>query len=338
MTLVAVIGLIGWSTTVPPVPEREPWVPITRLPDAVSQPSLSPDGRQVTFIRGSDTFYGPGQVYLKTLPDGEPVALTHDSLKKMSPTFSPDGSRIAYTTVNALFEWDTWVVTRSGRVPPKPWLRNASGLIWTSPQRVLFSEMRRVPHMGIVAADENGLNRARRLLSAARTCDGASIVSITRPQVGAGRGNGQGSRMGALPRRCHGRPLAGSPGRAAACRVHVRCLVARRQLDLRDLGRGGARHIWRQRFPGGQPEQLTFGPTAEDGIAVAPDGRSLIASVALQKWSIWLHEAQGERQISALEGTAVNAKFTRDGKKLCYVHRQRVSVRLCDAARAGMGR
>ena len=82
---------------------------------------------------------------------------------------------------------------------------------------------------------------------------------------------------------------------------------------------GGANHIWRQRLPDGQPEQMTFGPTVEDGVAAAPDGGSLIASVALQNGSIWLHEPRGERQISALEGTAVNAKFTKDGKKLCYV-------------------
>ena len=41
---------------------------------------------------------GPGQVYVKMLPDGEPVQLTHDTLPKMSPAFSPDGTRIAYTT------------------------------------------------------------------------------------------------------------------------------------------------------------------------------------------------------------------------------------------------
>ena len=29
----------------------------------------------------------------------------------MSPVFSPDGSRIAYTVVNwGTFEWDTWTV------------------------------------------------------------------------------------------------------------------------------------------------------------------------------------------------------------------------------------
>jgi hypothetical protein len=41
--------------------------------------------------------------------------------------------------------------------------------------------------------------------------------------------------------------------------------------------------------------------------------------VAVQNGAVWLHEAQDERQISALEGTAVNAKFTRDGERLCYV-------------------
>ena len=38
-------------------------------------------------------------------------------------------------------------------------------------------------------------------------------------------------------------------------------------------------HIWRQRFPDGKPEQFTFGPTSQEGIAMAPDGKSLITSV-----------------------------------------------------------
>ena len=41
------------------------------------------------------TVFGPGQIYVKLLPDGEPVQLTHDDLNKMNPKFSPDGARIA---------------------------------------------------------------------------------------------------------------------------------------------------------------------------------------------------------------------------------------------------
>jgi Tol biopolymer transport system component len=80
---------------------------------------------------------------------------------------------------------------------------------------------------------------------------------------------------------------------------------------------GGTYHIWRQRFPDGQPEQITSGPTEEEGIAMAPDGRSFVTAVAVQNVSAWLHDPKGERQIS-LEGNTVNVQFTADGRKLFY--------------------
>jgi len=80
---------------------------------------------------------------------------------------------------------------------------------------------------------------------------------------------------------------------------------------------GGAYHIWRQRFPDGEPEQITSGPTEEEGIAVAPDGRSIVTAVGLRQRSVVLRAGQGDRQIS-LEGYAFNPKFTRDGKRLLY--------------------
>ena len=70
-------------------------------------------------------------------------------------------------------------------------------------------------------------------------------------------------------------------------------------------------------FPDGQPEQITSGPTEEEGIAMAPDGRSFVTAVALQNTSLWIHDANGERQIS-VEGNAAEPRFTPDGKKLCY--------------------
>jgi hypothetical protein len=80
---------------------------------------------------------------------------------------------------------------------------------------------------------------------------------------------------------------------------------------------GGLYHIWRQRFPDGKPEQVTSGPTEEEGTAMAPDGRSLITPVGLDNVSVWIHDAHGDRQIS-LEGNATDPKFTPDGKRLLY--------------------
>jgi eukaryotic-like serine/threonine-protein kinase len=79
----------------------------------------------------------------------------------------------------------------------------------------------------------------------------------------------------------------------------------------------GAFHIWRQGFPDGHPEQVTSGPTEEEGIAMAPDGRSFVTAVGVSNVSIWVHTASGERQIS-LEGNAAYPRFTLDGRKLCY--------------------
>ena len=80
---------------------------------------------------------------------------------------------------------------------------------------------------------------------------------------------------------------------------------------------GGAFHTWRQRFPDGQPEQITSGPTEEEGLAMAPDGRSFITAVGLTQSSVWLHDGGGDRQVS-LEGYAYAPKFTPDGKRLLY--------------------
>ena len=100
----------------------------------------------LAFIRGPGTFVTEGQIYVKLLPEGEPMQLTRDDQHKMSPQFSPDSSRIAYTV-----PWDTWTVPVLGG-EPRRMLPNAAGLIWIEPQRLLFSEIKSGLHMAIVSA------------------------------------------------------------------------------------------------------------------------------------------------------------------------------------------
>src|SRR5437764_8754964 len=49
-------------------------------------------------------------------------------------------------------------------------------------------------------------------------------------------------------------------------------------------------HIWRQRFPNGKPEQITFGVTQEEGVHFAPDGRSFVTSVGASQSTVWVHD------------------------------------------------
>ncbi len=298
--------------------EGSAWVQLTDLPDSVSQPALSPDGRMLTFIRGPSTFVGPGEIYVKMLPGGEPVQLTRDNGPKMGPVFSPDGTEIAYTAVGmgAPWNWDTWVVpVINGR--PRLWLPNASGLVWRDKGTLLFSEVKNNDiHMAIVAAGESRAGAHDVYVPASNrgmahrsypSPDGKWVLLV------------EMDRAAWLP--CRLVPMDGSsPGRAVGP-AHAGCTAGAWSPDGKTMylnsSSGGVFHVWRQPFPDGEAEQITSGPTEEEGIAVAPDGRSFITAVGRKQGSVWLREPGRERQIS-LEGYSFDPAFTPDGKRLCY--------------------
>src|SRR5467141_1486553 len=102
-------GLFYLATPTVPVTSPSEYTQLTNFTDSASAPSLSPDGRMVTFKRGDTSFLSPGQIFVKLLPNGESVQLTTSAGRKYGPVFTPDGSRVAYTQV-ASGAWDTWTV------------------------------------------------------------------------------------------------------------------------------------------------------------------------------------------------------------------------------------
>jgi eukaryotic-like serine/threonine-protein kinase len=317
VALIAAAGYGWWLLKRPAAaPARSEWVQITNLPDSAVQPALSPDGRMLTFIRGPSSFITNGQVYVKLLPSGEPKQLTHDDAEKMSPVFSPDGSRIVYTESMGPI-WDTWEAPVLGG-EPRLWLPNASGLGWLGKSKLLFSEIKDgAMHMAIVTADESrGGSRDLYVPSHDRgmahhaypSPDGKWMLIVEMNE----RGDIVPCRLTPLDGSSAGQQV-GPPG--GQCRIAAWSPDGEWMYFTSDSG--GAYHTWRQRFPNGAPEQITAGPTEEEGIAMAPDGRSFITAVGLRQSSIWLHDAAGDRQIS-LEGYAFGPKFTPDGKRLLY--------------------
>jgi Tol biopolymer transport system component len=81
---------------------------------------------------------------------------------------------------------------------------------------------------------------------------------------------------------------------------------------------GNGFHLWRQRFQDGEPQQLTFGPTEQEGIAVDPSGTSLITAAGTEESTVWMRDQDRDRQIST-EGYASSAQFTADGQQLFFL-------------------
>ena len=293
------------------------YIQLTNFSDSATAPSLSPDGRMVAFKRGGDSFLGPGQIFVKLLPNGESVQLTTSPGGKYGPVFTPDGTRIAYTN-RVSGEWDTWTVpVLSGQ--PVRLLPNASGLTWIADHLVLFSEITGSGlHMGIVTAtDSRAAWRQIYIQPDEHAMAHYSYLSPDRRSVLVVEMTG----AHAFTQPCRLVPFDGS---SAGRQVGPRgtCLSAAWSPDGRWMYFaavvGGTSHLWRQRFPDGAPEQITFGPLEEEGIAVAPDGRSLVTSIGMRRSALWIHDAAGERAIVS-EGYASAPRVSRDGARVFYL-------------------
>jgi serine/threonine protein kinase/Tol biopolymer transport system component len=311
-----VVGAFAWMRSSGGPADLSRWMQITRLPDSVTQPALSADGKMLAFLRGTNTFIGESELYVKLLPDGDPVQITHDKTRKMSPVFSPDGSRIAYTVLGPNSTWDTWTVPAFGGTPAL-WLPNAAALTWTGQQHILFSEIKTGQHMAIISALENRAGSRdvyvpphefgmahRSYLSP----DGRWVLIVEMNEVSYW-----------LP--CRLAPYEGSsPGKPVG--PQGLCTSAAWSPDGKWMYFSAAAavdeyHIWRQRFPDGKPEQITSGPTQEEGIAVSPDGQSLITAVALRQRPVWFHDRSGDHQIS-LQGYGSSPRLDMQNRKLYY--------------------
>ena len=311
-------GAMLFYVTKPTAPVTSPseYVQLTNFTDSATAPSLSPDGRMVTFKLGGTSFLSPGQIFVKLLPNGESVQLTTSAGRKYGPVFTPDGSRVAYTQVDS-GKWDTWTVPVLGGQPTR-FLPNASGLTWIADHRVLFSEIKTGLHMGIVTATDNRADlREIYIQPDEHAMAHYSYASPDRKSVLVVEMSG----AHAFTQPCRLIPFDGSSaGRQVG--PQGTCLSAAWSPDGRWMYFGavvgGSSHLWRQRFPDGAPEQITFGPLEEEGIALAPDGRSIVTSVGMRRSAVWIHDAAGERAIVS-EGYASAPRFSRDGTRVFYL-------------------
>jgi Tol biopolymer transport system component len=280
----------------------------------------------LAFIRGEKAFDGPGDVYVKLLPDGEPVQLTHDGRDKVGPlAFSPDGSRVVFSE----YTNDSWTVPVLGGEPSRL-LANAGTLSWvdstTSPRRVMYSALTGEGiHLGIMTATESRSEERKVYLPAdVNGMAHRSFLSPDRKSVLIVEMNASAW----LP--CRIVPFDGSSSGRRVGPAPAQCTDAAWSPDGKwmyfSANAGSGYHIWRQRYPDGAPEQVTSGATEEQGLSFAPDGKSFVTSVGESQSTLWLHDPSGDRQIT-FEGYAYLPSFSSDQTRLYYLQRSRASAR-----------
>jgi eukaryotic-like serine/threonine-protein kinase len=320
VTLIGLAAVFFLRQSAPTPSIVEPPLQLSDFNDSAIHPAVSPDGRMVTFIRGGAFANSAprGQIYVKILPQGEPVQLTRDPSLKEQPVFSPDGSRIIYTSLTSGFKWDSWQVPVLGGAP-QLFLPNASGLEWLDDQRLLYSEIMTGIHMGIVTSTES--RTESRAIYWPRREGGMAHRSARSPDrkwlLVVEMNGGEW-----LP--CRLVPFDGSSAGHAIGPPDGQCTTAAWSPDGRWMylssNSGGGFHIWRQKYPDGVPERITSGPTEQEGTAVTPDGKYLITSMGLQQASIWLQEQTAVRQLTS-EGFAAWPTMLPSGDRMFYLLR-----------------
>jgi serine/threonine protein kinase/Tol biopolymer transport system component len=323
MILLLSAGLLLWMRHGrPATASRQEYTQLTYLSDSAASPALSPDGRMLAFIRGESASIGPGDVYLKLLPDGDPVRLTHDEHPKMGLAFSPDSSKISFTRGEGS-DWQGWTVPVLGGEPSEL-LSNASALTWAGPHQVLFSENGEA--MKIVTADESRANERDVYVPKTGNMAHRSYLSPDSKWVLVAEMSAGGSFTP-----CRLVPFSGGSEGKQVGPIPSECTEAAWAPDGRWMyfaaNAGSGFHLWRQRFPDGAAEQLTLGATEERGIAVAPDGKSLVTSVGSQQSTVWVHTPEGDQQVS-MEEFAYLPFLSPDGHTLFYLARKHVGKML----------
>ena len=164
---------------------------------------------------------------------------------------------------------------------PRLILRNASSLTWIEGgKRLLFSEIKNGLHMGVVTTDEGrGQSRDVYLPAGDRSMAHHSYLSPDGKWVlVASQMDETASRV-----QCRVVPFDGGGREQLVGPAGATCTTGAWSPDgnwiYLSTNQGGRYHIWRQRFPEGEPEQVTSGPTEEEGIAMARDGTSFLTSV-----------------------------------------------------------
>lgn len=301
------------------------WERLTNFDDAAEIPALSPDGKQVAYLRGPGSFgssTSAGQLWLTSIADQQTFQLTKTPFRKQTIAFSPDGGRLYFTQIEGPFTWNTYEQSLAGGQEARLFLPNATGLSWISNDRVLYSAITAGIHMKLVTSNSGRTDERDVYVPPDHTYGMVHRSSLSPDH--------QWVLLVEMDKdwwkRCRLVPFDGSSlgqqvGPEGSCTWAQWSPDGKWMYFTADTGSTGT-HVWRQRFPHGGVQQLTpTGASEEEGLAIMPDGKSFVTTSGIQQSAVWLHDEQtGDKKVTT-EGYSFLPSISPDGKQVYYLRR-----------------
>jgi Tol biopolymer transport system component len=285
---------------------------LSTFPGSHRSPSVSPDGRMITFLGDVD---GTPQVWVKNLAGGDPIQLTFGDVPAMRPRWSAQGDRIVYS----LSGRGVWSIAAVGGVPQQiiedGWNADPS----VDGRRLVFERLGQ-----IVIANSDGTGAIPLSAFPGRTIpyygdtwptfspDG-SLIAIFLSEHGQ---HGDywaipvdGGEARRLTREAHrgGAPAWTPDGNAIIC----------------PSSRGGSVNLWRLPLGSGALQALTTGAGEDIDPMLSRDGRTLFFANVKRTWTITVHDLRTDRQKTLLERRTalLFPRYSNDGRRIALMGR-----------------
>src|SRR2546429_4108416 len=283
----------------------------------LSGPALSPDGKMLAYVQGSDN---KQDLYVSRLSGGEHLRLTNDGAQKDDPQFSPDGEKIAFVRHSGNSNQpELCVIPALGGniVPLVSWAESPS---W-SPDGTRLAFIVRKPGeteaLATAPADGSDTHTILKgddvypFFGRASWCPDGNLLAASRSRGGMNREiwtvPAQGGNPARLTKDAQGvlsdSPIFAPDGRGIIHRSN----------------RGAASNIWWQPLDAKPPVQLTSGPGPDTHPSVARNGTIAFLN-SRSRFSLVLYPLSGGPEATLLTDSSRlwAPAFSPDGKEIVY--------------------
>ncbi len=317
VALVAIVFL--WKSAVPAPQFPMHFSAITNFAGVQAEPAISPDGRSVAFVSNRDGHYN---IYVTLVHGGSLVQITHDPNEESFPSWSPDGTTLAYSRLNAWGHWDIWEVPALGGTPRRVIL-NAAEPAW-SPDGHSLAYLN-TSDQEIWISSVSGENAHRAVppqqwpnypfsMKPSFSPDGTELAFVVHGYGPYGHLAVANLASGKARQLTHRHAVVTSPSWSA---------------DGKSIyfasSRGGTINIWKIAATGGEPEQITVGEGDDLDLDVSKDGKRIVFGTRRLKIGISRLDLQarpGEQSVKVLTADPARNQnapaYSPDGKHLAY--------------------